>query len=106
MCSRCRKSERIPGQRWCRACLTAYQRERRAKSLGPDHAEPQSALTDIPDNDFSAPAIPPAPVPAVVNTNGRVHDAIAIPAKPSTAMVNYELSMEYQKHLTRIINGW
>ena len=30
-CSRCMRGERITGQRWCRACLTAYARERRAR---------------------------------------------------------------------------
>jgi hypothetical protein len=104
-CSRCAKAERILGQRWCRSCLTAYQRERRAQGRGTGDAEPQTALTDVLHNNVSAPAIPPTPVPAVVNTNGRVHDAIAIPAKPSTSMVNYELSIEYQKHLASIING-
>jgi hypothetical protein len=29
LCSRCQTAERIPGQRWCRECLTAYQRQRR-----------------------------------------------------------------------------
>jgi hypothetical protein len=30
LCSKCHTEERIPGQRWCRECLTAYQRNRRA----------------------------------------------------------------------------
>jgi hypothetical protein len=104
-CSRCHKSERIPGQRWCRACLTAYQRERRAQGRGTGHAEPQTALTDVLRNNVSAPAIPPAPVPAVVNTNGHIHDAIAVPVIPSPSCINNELSIEYQKHLASIING-
>src|SRR5262249_53436034 len=29
MCSKCVTAERIPGQRWRRNCLTAYQRQRR-----------------------------------------------------------------------------
>src|SRR5271163_2593176 len=28
-CSRCKATERISGQRWCRNCLTDYARERR-----------------------------------------------------------------------------
>ena len=30
-CSRCKVADRLPGQRNCRACLTTYQRERRAR---------------------------------------------------------------------------
>jgi len=30
-CSRCRERPRVLGQRWCRACLTAYAKKRRAK---------------------------------------------------------------------------
>jgi hypothetical protein len=30
-CSRCSHPERIPRQRWCRKCLPAYARERRAR---------------------------------------------------------------------------
>jgi hypothetical protein len=30
-CSRCYRAEPLKGQRWCRSCLTAYQRERRAR---------------------------------------------------------------------------
>jgi hypothetical protein len=32
LCSKCHTAERIPGQRWCRECLTAYQRQRRERS--------------------------------------------------------------------------
>jgi hypothetical protein len=30
-CSRCSGAEQIPGQRWCRRCLSAYAGERRAR---------------------------------------------------------------------------
>jgi hypothetical protein len=30
-CSRCSNAERIPGQRWCRRCLSVYAGERRAR---------------------------------------------------------------------------
>lgn len=30
-CTRCRECPRLPGQRWCRACLTEAQRNRRAR---------------------------------------------------------------------------
>jgi hypothetical protein len=39
-CSRCKDAERIPGQRWCRPCLTIYQRERRARKATPDDSAP------------------------------------------------------------------
>jgi hypothetical protein len=29
-CTRCQVNPRVPGQRWCRACLTASQKQRRA----------------------------------------------------------------------------
>ena len=31
VCNRCQQEPRIPGQRWCRACRTSAQRERRAR---------------------------------------------------------------------------
>jgi hypothetical protein len=31
LCSRCHQAERRPGQRWCRDCLYAYKRDRRAR---------------------------------------------------------------------------
>jgi hypothetical protein len=43
-CSRCRRAKPLPGQRACRACLTAYQRERLAR-----RAAQQSAQTQIAD---------------------------------------------------------
>jgi hypothetical protein len=30
-CTRCQVNPRLPGQRWCRDCLSQYQRERRAQ---------------------------------------------------------------------------
>jgi hypothetical protein len=32
-CSRCKMAECLRGQRWCRQCLTAYQRQRRHRAL-------------------------------------------------------------------------
>src|SRR5262250_607803 len=32
LCSKCGKTDRIANQRWCRGCLTAYQRQRRERS--------------------------------------------------------------------------
>jgi hypothetical protein len=31
LCSRCGQAPRLPKQRWCRACLYAYKRDRRAR---------------------------------------------------------------------------
>jgi len=53
-CLRCGKVERIPGQRWCRACLTVYARERRARMRQPP--EPCGSLDARRDD---APAIAP-----------------------------------------------
>jgi hypothetical protein len=33
-CTRCMVLERLPGQKWCRPCMSSYQRERRAKLRG------------------------------------------------------------------------
>ena len=30
-CSQCSRADRLPGQRWCRVCLTAYARDWRAR---------------------------------------------------------------------------
>src|SRR5690348_6959630 len=35
LCSNCHTAERIRGQRWCRECLTSYQRQRRQRLASP-----------------------------------------------------------------------
>jgi hypothetical protein len=41
-CSSCRRAEPLPGQRACRACLTAYQRERLARRAAQRAAQNES----------------------------------------------------------------
>ena len=80
-CSRCRTADRLQGQRWCRSCLTAYQRERRTKTMSRSAAP--------------VPSLPELAAPAVG----------AIPAELRKRMPT-ELTTEYQIYLARIINGW
>lgn len=43
-CSRCHAYPRIPGQRWCKQCFTAYRRHARAKTkASPVHVPPMPA---------------------------------------------------------------
>lgn len=49
LCSRCQARPRLAGQRWCRACLTAYNRQRRE--------ERRASVTQVPV--VTAPVTPP-----------------------------------------------
>lgn len=46
-CTRCRTAPRLPQQRWCRACLTASQRQRRAVRRA--QATAVAPVTHLPD---------------------------------------------------------
>ena len=44
-CTRCQVNHRIPGQRWCRQCLTASQKQRRAARRAEPEAAPPIPVT-------------------------------------------------------------
>jgi hypothetical protein len=55
LCSRCHQADRLPHQRWCRACLTAYKRDRRARLRG------EVTGADVPTPGQAEEAVTPAP---------------------------------------------
>jgi hypothetical protein len=55
LCSRCHQAPRLTRQRWCRTCLTAYKRDRRARlqargtgADGPTSGQAEEAVTHAP----------------------------------------------------------
>lgn len=69
LCTRCQHNSRLPGQRWCRQCLTASQRDRRAAQRAAQADDATTAVTHaalqamphVPQGDGQAPtpALPP-----------------------------------------------
>ncbi len=55
-CTRCEVNPRVPGQRWCRECLSHYQRERRTR---------QTPTSVIQAEIHAMPQVTPAPVPVL-----------------------------------------
>jgi hypothetical protein len=45
LCTRCHTTPRLPKQRWCRQCLTATQRARRAAQRGAQAADTSGSVT-------------------------------------------------------------
>ena len=56
LCSRCELNSRVTGQRWCRACLSQYQRERRAQ---------QTPVSVIQAEIHTMPQVTPAKAPVL-----------------------------------------
>jgi hypothetical protein len=100
-CSRCRTAERLQGQRWCRRCLTSYQRERRAKTRGksgtpfresaaaPSSCGQTAAASTIRESSTTVPA-PPGDKPTA-------------PVHPDAAVAEM---LRQQVYTTALINNW
>jgi len=61
LCTRCQANPRLPKQRWCRQCLTAAQRERRAAQSAAQADEAPAPVTHA--RRQAMPAVTQAPVP-------------------------------------------
>ena len=68
LCKRCQNAPRLPGQRWCRACLTAAQRQRRAARRA------AQAEASLPGHPAPSPVSPP-----VTQTSAQTLQAVTHP---------------------------
>src|SRR5689334_5005055 len=72
LCSKCHTANRVPGQRWCRECLTEYQRQRRQRT--------RSTLETIHHNlEASSLGRQPHPLP-YENGGAQRSEAVAMPS--------------------------
>jgi hypothetical protein len=66
-CTRCQDNPRLPGQRWCRVCLTAAQRQRRTARRA------AQAETALPGHTAPSPVSPPVTQPSAQGLQGVTH---------------------------------
>jgi hypothetical protein len=82
-CSRCRERPRLDGQRWCRGCLTAAQRDRRQAVHQSMASEPAPGVRRSRRRDD----VTRPPIPAVGTIDTRPGPEVGVPARPISARV-------------------
>jgi len=81
-CTRCQNAPRLPGQRWCRSCLTQSQRERRAAKRAAQAAVASAGVTQASEQEM----------PRVTQGD---------PQAPATAAPNFKQLMTQLENLLR-----
>jgi hypothetical protein len=124
VCTRCQHAPRLPKQRWCRACLTAAQRQRRADkhrgqvggAFAPVTHAAMQEMSYVPQGNAQAPATalpdaqqgrtaacPPALAPKVAQAAGA---SAGVTQAQRQALLVYQAAVQEYEARRTIKPGW